>query len=207
MSFQTSEMDTTFGLSGERILSSSIKGQIFEFRDIVYIVYTEFINQQYHIIVYQPTTQQKTILYSSSLYPVIRTLKLDTINPKIWFAGYIDKPMNGFYTSSSISTSNVFSPITSLNILNNTKTIESLTIVNGTTILFSAISPNNECWIMSSASSNIYQIHTSLKSFSVKDIYFQSRVYHVLIEGISNTSNKSVVEMYKIPGNTLNGSF
>lgn len=206
MSFQTIQADTNFGISGERIITSSSKGQIFDFQNIIYILYTESLNHQYSIVMYQPSSGQKSILYTSELYPIIQTLKVDTNNRRIWIAGYIHSPMNAFYTSTSIS-SNSFSPISSLTIREDMKTIETITIVNDTTVLFSGISLNNECWIITNLSFNIYKINTTLSSFSVKDIYIRNRIYHIFIEGFSSSSNRNVIEMYKINTNTLNRIF
>jgi hypothetical protein len=210
MSFQTSQDDLSFGPSGERILSSSIKGQIFEFQNTIYILYTEISNDQYSIIVYNTNTQQKTILYTSDQKVVIRTLQLDSTNRKIWFGGYLDLPMRGFISSTNITSSFSFSNITSLDIKENIKSVETITIINQSNIIYSAISTQNECWIMSNQSSNIYKINTTLYGFSIKDAYLRTerttRNYYLFLDGISSNTNRNQVEMYKIPLNTLIGS-
>ena len=210
MSFQTSQDDISFGPSGERILSSSIKGQIFDFQDTIYILYTEISNNQYSITVYNTNTQQKTILHTSDQKAVIRTLQLDPTNRKVWFGGFLDSPMRGFISSTNITSTISFSSITSLEIKENIKSVETITIINPSNIIYSAISNQNECWIMSNQSSNIYKINTTLSGFSMKDAYLRSerttRNYYLFIDGISSSTNINQVEMYKIPLNTLIGS-
>jgi len=205
MSFQTSQIDTNFDILGERILSSSTKGQIFEFQDIIYVLYTEYNSQKYSIIIYETLSQQKSVLYTSESKIVIRTLRVDHDNRKVWFGGYIESPMRAFFTFSTISPSNTFSTI-SLTIREDMKTIESIAISNNTTILLAGSSQKNECWIVTNISSNIYKIDTSLNSTTVKDIYLRDRFYYIFIEGISKPLNKNTIEMYKIHSNTLNGS-
>lgn len=211
MSFQTSHDDLSFGPSGERILPSSIKGQIFEFQNTIYILHTEFVNNQYSIIIYNLNNQDKSIVYTSSDKVVIRTLQFDSTNRKIWFGGYLDSPMRGFISFINITLSNTFSTISSLEINESIKIVESITIVNSTSILYSAISNSNECWIMRNNSRNIYKINTSLSGISIKDSYLRSekisrittRFYYIYIDGISPTTNRSRVEMYKINLNFL----
>ena len=210
MSFQTSQDDISFGPSGERILPSSIKGQIFEFQNIIYVLYTEILNDQYSIIVYNTNTQQKTILYTSNDKAVIRTLQLDTINRKVWFGGFLDSPMRGFISSTTITSTDSFSSISSLEIKENIKSIETITVINTSNIIYSAISNQNECWIMSNQSSNIYKINTTLFGLSIKDAYLRTKIktknYYIFIDGISSITNTSQVEVYKIPLNILIGS-
>lgn len=208
MSFQTSQDDLDFGPSGERILSSSIKGQIFEFHQTIYILYSEFINNQYLITLYNSNTQQKTFLYTSSEKVVIRTLQLDSINRKVWFGGYVE-PMRGFIASTTISTTNnTFSSISSLEIKKDIKSVENILIINDNTILYTLISNLNECCIMTNQSNYIYKINTSLSSATIKAIYLRKKVYHIYIEGNSVSNNKNnQIEIYKIPANTLMGSF
>lgn len=206
MSFQTSQDDLSFGPSGERILPSSIKGQIFEFQNTIYVLYTELVNNQYSIIIYNLHNQNKSIVYTSSDKIVIRTLQLDSTNRKIWFGGYLDSPMRGFISSINITLSNTFSNISSLEINESIKIVESITIVNWKDVIYSAISNSNECWIMRNNSRNIYKIDTTLSGISIKDSYLRSekisrnttKFYYIYIDGISPTTNRSEVEMYKI---------
>jgi hypothetical protein len=209
MSFQTSQDDLSFGPSGERILPSSIKGQIFEFNKTIYILYTELINNQYSIIIYNSDTQQKSILHTSNEKIVIRTLQFDTINRKVWFGGYLDAPMRGFISSTTLNTP--VSVISSLSLIPNTRTIETITMINVTTIIYSALSNLNECWIMSNNSiHNKYKINTTLSGITIKDTYLRpqgnTKFYYIFIDGVSSSTNRSQVELYKIPLNTLIGS-
>jgi hypothetical protein len=206
MSFQTSQMDSEFGPSGERILSSSVKGQIFEFQNIVYILYTEYINQNYSIVLYEPSSENKNILYTFDSPIVIRTLSLDVIHRKLWFSGYVESPMRAFFAWSTITSTNTFSTISSLNIREEMKSIENLAVTNSTLTMFAGMSQMNECWITSNISSNIYKINTPLKNAIVKEFYLKNNIYHLFIEGIYISTNKNVIENYKIPSNTLIGS-
>jgi hypothetical protein len=212
MSFQTSQDDLSFGPSGERILTSSIKGQIFEFQKTIYILYTEFNNNQYSIIVHNANTQQKYILHTSSEKIVIRTLQFDSTNQKIWFGGYLNSPMRGFISSTTINTQTgvSFSTISSLEIKENTRTIETITIINMTTIIYSAISNLNECLLMSNNSIHRYKINTTLSGILSKEAYIRTqgttRFYYIFIDGISSITNRSQIEIYKIPINTITGS-
>jgi hypothetical protein len=205
MSFQTSHDDTTFGPSGEKIFPSSTKGQIFIFENKIYSLYSELINNQYSIIVYNITDDQNKTIYTSDKNPVIRTLQVDTATGNIWFGGYLDKPMVGFFAMFRIS--RMIDSISSLSIRESIKTIETICIVNINNIIYSGITKKNECVIMNNSSTNIYKINTTLNNFSVKEIYLRNRIYHVFIEGISSSTNKSKIEMYKINNNTLLGSF
>jgi hypothetical protein len=206
MSFQTSQPDIIFGPSGERILPFSIKGQIFEFQNTIYTIYLESINNQYSVIMYNTDTTQKIILYTSSNKLIIRTLQYDPIHQKIWFGGYIDSPMRGFFASTSIRSINDSVLSFSIQIKEDIKTIETITIINSTTIIYSAISHTNECWIMNNNSNNVYKIDTSLSSISIKDVYLRNKIYHIFIEGISDTY-RTQIHMYKIQNNILDGSF
>lgn len=205
MSFQTSQDDTTFGPSGEKIFPSSTKGQIFIFQNKIYSLYSELINNQYSIIVYNITEEQTKTIYTSVKNPVIRTLQVDTATGNIWFGGYLDKPMVGFFAMFRIS--GTIEPMSSLNIQETTKTIETICIINRSNIIYSGITKKNECVIMNNLSTNIYKINTTLNNFSVKDIYLRNRIYHILIEGISASTNRNIIEMYKINNNILLGSF
>jgi hypothetical protein len=197
MSFQTSQDDISFGPSGEKILSSSIKGQIFEFQNTVYILYTELINNQYSIIVYNTHTEQKSILYTSSEPSVIRTLQLDSVNRKIWFGGYLDSPMRGFFASTTISPTQTFASC-NLTLCENTKSVETITVINGDTMIYAAISSLQECWVMTNSTTNIYKINTNLIGISVKDVYIRNKVYYIFIDGISPSTNRNEIELYKI---------
>ena len=205
MSFQTSQDDTTFGPSGEKIFPSSTKGQIFIFQNKIYSLYSELINNQYSIVVYNITEEQTKTIYTSVKNPVIRTLQVDTVTGNIWFGGYLDKPMVGFFAMFRIA--GTIEPMSSLNIQETTKTIETICIINRSNIIYSGITKKNECVIMNNLSTNIYKINTTLNNFSVKDIYLRNRIYHILIEGISASTNRNIIEMYKINNNILLGSF
>lgn len=205
MLFQTSQDDTTFGPSGEKIFLSSTKGQIFIFQNKIYSLYSELINNQYSIIVYNITEEQTKTIYTSDKNPVIRILQVDTVTGNIWFGGYLDKPMVGFFAMFRIA--GTIDSISSLSIRESIKTIETICIVNSNNIIYSAMTKKNECVIMNNLSTNIYKINTTLNNFSVKEMYLRNRIYHILIEGISSSTNKSTIEMYKININILLGSF
>ena len=256
MSFQTSQDDTTFGPSGEKIFPSSTKGQIFIFENKIYSLYSEFINNQYSIIVYNITNNQKKTIYTSDKNPVIRALQVDATTGNIWFGGYLDEPMVGFFATfkiqptptkkelfttitvptvrtptspfgaptnpfgtstiqllnsnallqQSLPPAGTITSISSLDVQENMRTIETICIVNSTSIIYSGITKKNECVFMKNSSTNVYKINTTLTKFSVKDIYLNNKQYHVLIEGISSTTNKNAIEMYKIGNNILLGS-
>lgn len=206
MSIQTSRFDNSFGISGEKLLTSSIKGEIFEIQNIPYIIYTDNSGS---IIIQQINTDVKTTLYTNSSPINLETLQIDSINKRVWIGGYFDKPMRGFIGLLDIFvdvSKNISFGSIQIRMYENVKTIEVIYILDKENIIFSGISKENECWILHNNYNSVYNILLSSIIFSVKDIRFLNRQFYIFIETLDLSKNK-IIQTYVIPTNTLISSF
>ena len=206
MSIQTSRFDNSFGISGEKLLTSSIKGEIFEIQNIPYIIYTDNSGS---IIIQQINTDVKTTLYTNSSPINLQTLQIDSINKRVWIGGYFDKPMRGFIGLLNIFvdvSKNISFGSIQIRMYENVKTIEVIYILDKENIIFSGISKENECWILHNNYNSVYNILLSSIIFSVKDIRFLNRQFYIFIETLDLSKNK-IIQTYVIPTNTLISSF
>ena len=203
---QTSRLDNSFGISGEKLLTSSINGEIFEIQNIQYILYTDTSGS---IIVQQINTDIKITLYTNSSPIIIQNLQIDNVNNRVWVGGYFDKPMRGFIAYFDILVDlnkNISFGQIQIKMIENLKTIEVICILDKDNIIFSGISKENECWILHNNYKSVYNILLTSTLFSVKDIRLVNRQFYIFIETIDLSKNK-IIQTYIIPNNTLISSF
>jgi hypothetical protein len=208
MSFQSSSIQSSFGVSGELIFSFSIKGQLIEDSSdqIFTLLYTfQESNQTFSFYIYSSSLNQSILISNNyKQKPVIQSLQFDIKNKNVWFGGYFDSPLISFYGSYNLSNITLSDTTKSFLITTdpNYKSINYIFLVNATTIIYSAISQNEECFILSNISNGDKRYQFESGS-SIKEIFRKNKLYHIIIEKQDPITKNIMIQVYKIPENNL----